>query len=106
MKSAPLTKRLDDNVTRGMDMGFTIVVLAGIGYLLDRWLGTTPWLTIALVVVAGVGVFATLKYRYEAAMAEHARERSERAAGRASPSHQQPAQHVDGDRASRPGGVS
>lgn len=103
MKSAPLTKRLDDNVTRGMDMGFTIVVLAGIGYLLDRWLGTTPWLTIALVVVAGVGVFATLKYRYEAAMAEHAHER---AAGRASPSHQQPAQHVDGDRASRSGGAS
>lgn len=78
MKTSPLTKRLDDNVTRGMDMGFTIVVLAGIGYLLDRWLGTTPWLTIGFVVVAGIGVFAALKYRYEASMATYERERSER----------------------------
>ena len=30
---------------------FTVAVLLGVGWLLDRWLGTGPWLMVAGIVV-------------------------------------------------------
>ena len=30
---------------------FTVAVLLGLGYVLDRWLGTGPWLMVAGIVV-------------------------------------------------------
>ena len=30
---------------------FTVAVLLGLGYMLDRWLGTGPWLMVAGIVV-------------------------------------------------------
>lgn len=47
-------------------VGFTLVsyvlVFTGIGYLLDRWLGTEPWLMVAGVFVGAVlGFYAMIR---------------------------------------------
>jgi len=41
------------------------------GWFLDRWLGTRPILTIVLVVLCLVGMFARMWYAYEAQMQAH-----------------------------------
>lgn len=78
--SAP---RTDDAFGRGIDIALTVGLFVVVGYGLDRWLGTAPWLTIAMTVLAAVGFFAKYKYQYDAAMDHHEAERRERAqAGR------------------------
>ena len=42
----------------GMQLGFSIVVFTGGGYLLDRWLGTIPWLTVGGALIGMVAMFA------------------------------------------------
>lgn len=64
MKTSPTSPRTDDTANRGIEAALAVVVLAGLGFLLDRWLGTTPLFSVAFAVVGAVGVFATLKYRY------------------------------------------
>jgi Flp pilus assembly protein TadB len=61
----------DDALGQGMDVALTIALFFGIGFALDRWLGTTPWLMIVFTLLAAVGFFAKFKYRYDARMAEH-----------------------------------
>lgn len=57
-----------DSLGRGMDIALTFAVFLGIGWLIDRWLGIFPVFTIALVVLAGIGMFVRLKYGYDATM--------------------------------------
>ena len=66
----------DDQVGRGMDAALMLALFLGLGYLLDRWLGTTPVFMIVLVMIGSVGLFLKLKYRYEATMREHERVRA------------------------------
>jgi F0F1-type ATP synthase assembly protein I len=47
------------------------MVLAGLGYLLDRLLGIVPVLTITFFLVAMVGLTATMWYGYAAKMKLH-----------------------------------
>lgn len=47
-------------LTLGLELGFTMIVWSVIGYMLDRWLGTTPWLTLAGVLVGMVSLFMQL----------------------------------------------
>jgi ATP synthase protein I len=70
MKLLPTTPRVrpDDTLGHGMEAALTILLFLGIGYGLDRWLGTMPLLTIVLVLFAAVGTFVKLKYSYEARM--------------------------------------
>jgi F0F1-type ATP synthase assembly protein I len=78
--SAP---RMDDAFGRGVDIALTVALFVLVGYGLDRWLGTVPWFTIGMTVLAGIGFFAKYKYQYDAAMERHEAERRERAqAGR------------------------
>ena len=78
--------RSDDALGRGMDVALTVLLFFGIGYALDRWLGTTPWFMIGLTLLASIGFFASLKYRYDARMEELEAERTARAAqGRSKP---------------------
>ncbi len=63
-----------------MDIALTLLLFFGIGFALDRWLGTTPWFMIGLTVLASVGFFASFKYRYTARMEQLEAERAERAA--------------------------
>jgi hypothetical protein len=58
----------DDNVGRGMDLALVTLLFLGVGYGLDRMLGTAPAFTIGLVVFALVGQFVTMWYRYDATM--------------------------------------
>jgi F0F1-type ATP synthase assembly protein I len=69
----------NDNLSQGIDNALAVAFLFGIGFGLDRWLGTTPWLMIVLSLLGGVGVFAKMKYRYDEQMAEHEAARRERA---------------------------
>ncbi len=64
---------------RGMDFALMVLLFLGIGYALDRWLGTRPVFMIALVVFAVVGQFVKLYYEYTATMAVL---EAQRAAGR------------------------
>lgn len=58
-------------------MEFAIVVLAfvGLGYVLDRALGTKPVFMIVLVVLSLIGQFASMWYGYDARMRELEAER-------------------------------
>ena len=59
-------------------MALTVALFVAAGYGLDRWLGTLPWFTIGMTVLAGIGFFAKFKYQYDAAMEQHEAERLER----------------------------
>jgi ATP synthase protein I len=48
----------------GFEMALSVVIGMGIGYYLDKWLGTSPWLTILWLVF---GFAAGLKGLYRAA---------------------------------------
>jgi F0F1-type ATP synthase assembly protein I len=79
MKRFPTTRvSANDTLGQGIDNGLAVALLSGIGFALDRWLGTSPWLMIVFAVLGGVGVFAKMKYRYDEQMARHEAERRER----------------------------
>jgi F0F1-type ATP synthase assembly protein I len=70
----------DDQLGRGMDLALVTLLFTAIGYGIDRWLGTRPAFTIALLIFAVVGQFVSMRYRYEAAMQQHEAARREAAA--------------------------
>lgn len=70
----------DDNVGRGMEMALMMLLFLGIGLLVDRWLGIFPVFTIGLVLIGAIGIFAKMKYAYDAAMERHEAERLARRA--------------------------
>ena len=47
-------------LTLGLELGLTMIVWSLIGYLLDMWLGTLPWLTLAGVLVGMISLFIQL----------------------------------------------
>ena len=44
----------------GVDLVANTLVGLGLGYLLDRWLGTTPWLMIIGLVLGTIAGFKTI----------------------------------------------
>lgn len=86
MKNLPRTIiTADDALARGLDFAFVTLGFFGVGFVLDRWLGTTPLFMILLVVIALVGLFARIWYQYEASMRRLEAERAAGARGGASP---------------------
>jgi ATP synthase protein I len=69
-------KQNGQTLGRGMDFALVVLVFLGIGYGLDRWLGTRPWFMIGLVIFAVVGQFIKMYYEYTAAMEAHEAERA------------------------------
>ena len=55
---------------RGMDFALVVLVFLGIGYGLDRWLGTRPLFMVGLVVFSVVGQFIKMYFEYTATMQE------------------------------------
>ena len=41
----------------GLTLFFSVASLSGVGWLLDRWLGTAPWLLVAGLVLGAVTGF-------------------------------------------------
>ena len=72
MKLPPASPRLktspNDSLGHGMDAALTILLFFGVGFVLDRWLGTTPWFMIGMSLLAAVGYFLKFKYRYDLEM--------------------------------------
>ncbi|GEM_PF-468488 len=66
----------------GMQLAFTMLFFVGLGYLLDRWLGTLPWFLIGGAVVGMTAFFIQL-FRVSAEMSAQAKmERERRPAAR------------------------
>lgn len=61
-----------NNYGDGMSIAFELVgtpaIVGGLGFLLDRWLGTTPIFTVALTLVALATVAGLTIWRYNAEM--------------------------------------
>jgi ATP synthase protein I len=49
----------------GIEMSLSVVIGLGIGYYLDKWLGTAPWLMILWI---GLGFAAGVRSLYRAAV--------------------------------------
>lgn len=54
--------------SRGLEFAASIALFGGVGWLIDRWLGSAPIALIVLGVLAFVGNFARTWYAYEASM--------------------------------------
>lgn len=63
-----LNELLGDESARGIELAVTPVVFGGLGWLVDGWLGTGPWLTLAFAAFALVGTVAKLWFTYDAEM--------------------------------------
>ena len=57
-----------NTLSRSIELVAAPLIFAFIGHLLDRWLGLTPILTIALAAFAVAGTFLRLYYGYGEAM--------------------------------------
>ena len=75
---APLriNKATDDKIGKGIDVALVTLTFLGIGYALDRWLGTKPVFMIVLVVLALIGEFVRFWYDYDARMKVHEAQRA------------------------------
>ncbi len=60
-----------DGFTRAFEMALTPAVFGGFGYMLDRWIGVLPVLTIVLFLLAVFGQFVKMYYTYDARMKAH-----------------------------------
>ena len=74
----PAGRTTDDTLGTGIEAGIVLVVFAGCGYLLDRWLGLSPLLTIGLFAVGAIGLFYKFKADYDLQIEQLVRERRER----------------------------
>jgi ATP synthase protein I len=72
-----LAQQSGQTLGRGMDFALVVLVFLGIGYGLDRWLGTRPLFMIGLVLFSMVGQFIKMYFDYTAAMQELEAERAQ-----------------------------
>jgi len=67
----------NDSMSRGMEIAGTTAVFFFVGFVLDRVVGTTPWLMVGFVLLGVIGQFARSYYVYNAAMDAHEKRRAE-----------------------------
>ena len=60
-----------EGMSRAFELALTPAIIGGFGYLLDRWLGLLPVLTIVFFLVAMAGLMARIYYTYDAQMKDH-----------------------------------
>ena len=82
--SARINKGTDDRLGKSIDVALVTLVFLGVGYGLDRWLGTKPIFMIGFVVLALVGEFVRFWYDYDARMKVLEAQRAASAASRSS----------------------
>ena len=69
MRASALSKNkiffgTDDAFSRSVEIVVTPVIFAAIGWLIDRWLETGPWVALAFGLVAFLGKLTAEWYRY------------------------------------------
>jgi F0F1-type ATP synthase assembly protein I len=57
-------------LSRAFELAVTPMLFGGLGWLLDRWIGIAPVLTIAFAIFAITGTGVSAWYRYKAQMDE------------------------------------
>jgi F0F1-type ATP synthase assembly protein I len=68
-RAVPTTgKHTDDKIGKGIDVALVTLTFLGVGWVLDRWLGTKPWFMIGLVMLGLIGEFVRFWYDYDARM--------------------------------------
>lgn len=77
-----LNRGYSDGMTRAFEIVLTPAVIGGFGWVLDRWLGIFPVLTIGFGALGVVGIFAKMYFGYEAEMKVHEADRKARVAAR------------------------
>ena len=60
-----------EGMSRAFELALTPAIIGGFGYLLDRWLGLLPVLTIVFFLVAMAGLMARMYFAYDAQMKVH-----------------------------------
>ncbi len=60
-----------EGMSRAFELALTPAIIGGLGYLLDRWLGLVPVLTIVFFLVAMVALVVRLWCAYDAEMRLH-----------------------------------
>jgi len=63
-----MNKGTDDKIGKGIDVALVTLTFLGVGYLLDRWLGTKPLFMVGLVLLGLIGEFVRFWYDYDARM--------------------------------------
>ena len=75
-------KGLGDGLALAFELAVTPTIFGIIGYMLDRWLGIVPVLTIVLGLVAMVGMFVRMWYGYDLQMREQESKLADKRDGR------------------------
>ena len=63
-----LSRGYSDGLARGFELVVAPLVMGGLGWLLDRWFGTAPVLTIVFGVFGVLGIIAKLWLGYDREM--------------------------------------
>ncbi len=63
-----LNRGYSDANARGLEVALTPLTFGALGWLVDGWLGTGPWLAVAFGTFGTIGTFAKLKLGYDRAM--------------------------------------
>ena len=66
-----LNQGFGDGMSRAFELVVTPLVFGGIGWLIDRVAGTSPFFVVALGLFGVVGTFVRLWYGYDAEMRSH-----------------------------------
>lgn len=74
----------EDSLGHGMDAVIVLALFLGLGYVIDRIVGTMPVFMIVMTVLGCIGLFARFKYSYDARMDQHEAERVAKLAGHTS----------------------
>lgn len=65
-----LNRGYSDGLARGIELVVTPLLCGAIGWLLDAWFGTDPFLTIGFGLFGVAGIFVKLKVGYDKQMVE------------------------------------
>jgi len=85
MKLLPTQPRVntEDSLGLGIEVAVIIALFFGLGFVLDRLVGTTPLFMILMTFVGAIGLFAKFKYRYDDRMNELEAQRAAKSAAAA-----------------------
>ena len=66
-----LNKGFGDGLARAMELALTPTIFGGLGWLVDRWVGTLPLFTLVFFLFAIAGIGYMTWFRYDEQMKQH-----------------------------------